>query len=132
MARGPMASVTKVCRVVPAAGAFEPFGAWLVFGRLPKRRIPDARWFARPCAESAEKGASHVVPLARDALQLGRRLGQRHIDDLVAVEGRHASEPPLEDEVGGLEPVAVGEHRSAPVRVPARLDVAKDLYRRLL
>ena len=47
----------------------------------------------------AEESLGHCVPVLRDRLQLGGRLGQRDVDDLVPVQRRHAPEAALGDEL---------------------------------
>src|SRR5215213_8420552 len=84
------------------------------------------RLVLRSTRSSAEERSRDVVPLGRHRLQLRRRLRERHVDDLVAVERRHAPEAALVDEVGGFEPVARREHAVARGGGAAALDVAKN------
>src|SRR4029079_17021283 len=72
---------------------------------------------ATPAAEcdrsggsSAEERAGDFVPLSGARLQLTGRLLERDVDDRVAVEGRHAPEVPLIDELGRLEAEHSGGH----------------------
>ena len=66
-----------------------------------------------------------VVPLWRHGLQLLGRFLEGYVDNLIAMQRRHAAEAALVHEVGGLEPVASGEHAVAGRRRAAPLHVAE-------
>src|SRR5215212_4910443 len=75
---------------------------------------------------STEKGARNFVPVVGNGLQLARRLGERDVDDLVAVERGHAAELAVLDEVGGLQAEARREDAVAGRGGAAALDVPED------
>src|SRR5918996_2806617 len=79
----------------------------------------------------AEERLRDLVPPGRDRLQLRRRLLERDVDDLVAVERGHAPERALVREVGGLQPIAGREDPVARRRRTAALDMAEHGHSRL-
>src|SRR4029453_8741792 len=74
---------------------------------------------------STKKGAGDLVPVGRDGLELRGRLGERDLDDPVAVERRHRPEPSLVDALRGTEAIAGREDTVARRRRAAALDVAQ-------
>ena len=58
----------------------------------------------RALAVLACEGLRDCVPVGRHHLQLRRRLLERDIHDRVAVQRRHAAEPPLVDQIGAFRP----------------------------
>src|SRR5919201_5721264 len=69
----------------------------------------------------AEERFGDLVPAGRHRFELRRGVGERNVHDVVAVQGGHAAEALLMDEIRRLEPVARGEDavagggRSAPL-----------------
>src|SRR5579885_3466160 len=71
----------------------------------------------------AEEGAPDLVPVVGHGLQLRSRLLERDVDDVVALERRHAPELALRDAVVGLQPEARRANAVARRRGAAALDV---------
>src|SRR5439155_5812838 len=80
----------------------------------------------------AEKSLRDIEPLGRNGLQLRGRLRERDVDDAVATQRGHLPEPPLVDEVGGLQAVAGRQDTVARRRRAAALHVAEDGHARLV
>src|SRR5205085_202558 len=76
-------------------------------------------------AELAEEGLGHREPLRRDELEVGHRLGQGDVRDLVAAQRHHAAETALGDQVRGAAAEAGGQDPVVRVRGAAPLDVAE-------
>ena len=60
-----------------------------------------------------------------DALRLGDRIGERHIDDPAILPGDHAVEPAGGGEIDGMDAEGRGDEPVGGVGLAAALDVAK-------
>ena len=84
-------------------------------------------------AEIEERtGYETRVTVLGHRLQLGGRLGQRDVDDVVAVQRRHPAEAAFADQVRRLEPVTGCQDTVARGRASAALDVPEDRDARLV
>src|SRR4029453_11361134 len=72
-----------------------------------------------------EEGPCDPVPALGHLLELSRRLFERDVDDLVALEGGHPPPTFLLDEIGGLEPETRREHPVSWCGAAAALHVAE-------
>src|SRR5919109_2105584 len=74
----------------------------------------------------AEERSGDFVPAGRHRFELRRGVGERNVHDVVAVQGGHAAEALLVDEIRRLEAVARREDAVAGGRRTAALHMAED------